>query len=52
MLLNKTQEVSTTDHETPEFLDCYYNASDFYQVDNMSLEETKKRLDWCKCMFE
>ena len=29
ILLNETQEVSTTNHEAPEFMDCYYNTSDF-----------------------
>ena len=33
-------------------MDTDYNANDLYQVDKKSLEETKDKLDWCKCAFE
>ena len=36
-----TQKVSATNHESPEFLDSYYDANNLYQVEKMSLEETK-----------
>ena len=52
ILLNKTQKVSATNHEAPEFMDSGYNANNVYQVDKISLEDTKEKLDWCKCAFE
>ena len=42
ILLNETQKASAKNHEAPEFLDSDYDANDLYQVDKMSLEETKK----------
>ena len=41
-LLNETQKVSATNHWSPEFLDFDYNVNDLYQVDNISIEETKE----------
>ena len=52
ILLNETQKVSATNHEAPEFLNSNYDANDLYQVDKMSLEETKEKLDWRKRAFE
>ena len=40
-----TQKVSATNHEAPEFLDSDYNTNNLYGVENMSLEETKEKLD-------
>ena len=40
-----TEKVSATSNEEPEFLDSDYDANNFYEVDKMSLEETKERLD-------
>ena len=40
-----TQKVSTTNHESPEFLDSDYDENYLYQFDNMSLQETKEKLD-------
>ena len=51
-LLNGTQKLSATDHEASKFLDFDYNANGLYQVDKMSLEETKEILDWSKHAFE
>ena len=45
ILRNETQRVSATNHEAPEFLESDYNANDLYQVDHMSLEETKEKVD-------
>ena len=39
-----TQEVSATNHESPECLDPGYDANGLYQVDKMILEETKENL--------
>ena len=52
IILNETQKVSDTNHEAPEFLDSDYDANNLYQVDKMSLEDTKKKLDWRKRAFE
>ena len=40
-----TQRVSARNNETPEFLDSDYYANYLYEVDNMSLEETRIKLD-------
>ena len=47
-----TQKVSATNNEAPEFLDSDYDANDLYEVEKMSLEETKENLDWSKRAFE
>ena len=52
IILNETQKVSATNHEAPKFLDSGNNTNDLYQVDNMSLEETKEKLEWRKRAFE
>ena len=36
-----TQKVSAINHKAPEFLDHDYDANDLYEVDKMSIEETK-----------
>ena len=46
------QKLSATNHEAPEFLDSDYDANDLYQVDKMSLEETKEIFDRRKRTFE
>ena len=45
IILNKTQKVSATNHEAPEFLESDYDANDLYQSDKMILEESKGKLD-------
>ena len=40
-----TQKLSATNHEAPEFLESDYDANDLYEVEKMSLEETKENLD-------
>ena len=52
ILLNEAQKVSAINHGAPEFLDSNYNANNLYQVDKMSLEETKEIIDWNKRAFE
>ena len=46
-----TQKISATNHESPKFLDCDYNANYLYQVGNTSLEDTKEKVDWRKRVF-
>ena len=52
IILNETQKLSATNHEAAEFLDSDYNTNDLYQVDKVSIEETKEIFDWCKRAFE
>ena len=49
--MDKTQKVSATNHEASEFLDSEYDVNYLYQVDKMSLEDTKEKLDWRKRAF-
>ena len=44
ILLNETQEVSDTSHKALEFLKSKSDTNDFYQVDKISLEETKAKI--------
>ena len=43
ILLNETQKLRAA-REEPEFLDSDYDAKNLYQVDKISLEDTKKKL--------
>ena len=43
ILLNETQKVSDT-REAPSFLDSAYYENNIYQVERMSLEETKENI--------
>ena len=47
-----TQKVSATNHEAPEFMDSDYGANNLYEVDKMSLEETKEKLERRQRAFE
>ena len=40
-----TQKLSATNHEALEFLDSDYDANDLFEVDKMSLEDTKEKLN-------
>ena len=51
ILLNETQKLRAA-REEPEFLDSDYDAKNLYQVDKISLEDTKKKLGWRKRAFE
>ena len=44
IVLNGTQKVSAA-REAPEVLDSDYDEKNLYQVDKMSLKETKEKLD-------
>ena len=39
------KKVSAVNHEAPEFFDSDYYDNDPYQVENMSLDETKETLN-------
>ena len=41
----KTKKVSAVNHEEPEFWENGYDDKDLYQVENMSLDETKEKID-------
>ena len=51
ILLNETQKLSAV-RKAPEFLDSGCDENDIYQVDKMSLEENKNKLEWRKRAFE
>ena len=38
--------------EVPEFWDSDYDNNGLHQVEKMSLEKTKEKLEWCKHAFE
>ena len=40
-----TQKLSATNHEAPEILDSDYNAKHLYEVDKMTIGDTKEKLD-------
>ena len=44
-ILPNEKKVCATNHKAPKFLDSYHNANDLYQVDRVSIEETKEKLD-------
>ena len=50
ILLNETQKVSA-EREAPEFLVSDCNENFLYQVYNISLEETKDKLEWQTCVL-
>ena len=39
----ESKNLSAINHEAPEFLESDYNSNDLYQVENMSLGETKEK---------
>ena len=51
ILLNETQKVSAA-RKAWECLDSDCDDNNIYQVDKMSLKETKNKLEWRKCAFE
>ena len=51
-ILPNEKKVCATNHKAPKFLDSYHNANDLYQVDRVSIEETKEKLDWRERAFE
>ena len=51
MILNEIQKVSA-DREVPEFSDSDCDENYLYQVEKISLEDTKEKLKWRKSVFE
>ena len=51
ILLNETQKLSAA-REAPEFWDSDYDDNYLYQVERMSLEDNKEKIDWHKHAFE
>ena len=49
--VNGTQKLSAA-REAPAFMDSDYDENDPYQVDKISLEENKEKLEWFKREFE
>ena len=43
--MTEPKKVIAVNHEAPYLLESYYNENDLYQVDNMSLDETKEKLN-------
>ena len=52
ILFNETKKVSAVNHEAPDFLEMDYDENDLYQMENMSLDETKEKIDWRKRVFK
>ena len=44
--MTEYKKVSAVNHEAPEFLESDYNDNNLYQVENMSLSETKEKLNY------
>ena len=42
ILLNETKKVSAVNHKAPYILENDYDENDLYQMENMSLDETKE----------
>ena len=51
ILINETQKLSAA-RKAPEVLGTDCDDNDLYQVEKMSLEETKEKIEWCKRAFE
>ena len=45
-------KISAVNHEAPGFLESDYDENDLYQVENMSLDETKEKIERCKRALE
>ena len=41
----ESKKVSDVNHEAPEFLENYYDENNLYQVENISLDETKEKIE-------
>ena len=48
----ESKKVSAVNHEAPELLESDYDKNDLYQVENMSLDETKEKIEWRKIALE
>ena len=43
ILMNETKKISSLNHEALEFSENDYDENDLYQVENLSLDETKEK---------
>ena len=41
--MNETKKISSLNHEALEFSENDYDENDLYQVENLSLDETKEK---------
>ena len=48
----ESKKVSAVNHYVPEFWESDYNESYLYQVENMSLDENKEKMEWRKRALE
>ena len=42
--MTEPKKLSAVNHKAPEILESDYNENNLYQVENMSLDETKEKL--------
>ena len=48
----ESKKLSSVNHEAPEFLEIYYDANNLYQVENISIDKTKEKMEWRKRALE
>ena len=48
----ESKKVCSVNHEAPEFFRIYYDENYRYQVEHISLDETKEKLEWRKHTLE
>ena len=46
------KKVSTVNHDSLRFLENDYDENDLYQLENMSLDDTKEKKEWRKSAIE
>ena len=46
------KKVSDVNYEAPSFLESEYDENNLYQAENMSLDETKEKMEWRKRAIE
>ena len=47
----ESKKLSSVNHEAPKLLESDYDANDLYQVGNVTLDESKEKMEWCKRAF-
>ena len=48
----ESKKGNAVNHEALEFLESDYDENDLYQVENMSLDDTKEKIEWSKRVLE
>ena len=43
--MTESKKLSAVNHKSPEFLESDYDKNDMYQVENMSLDQTKEKIE-------